>query len=69
MDSILILYANISSSIVVYQNVIHTNLMAELPFMGTEEIIMNAVLKGGDRQDLHEKIRVVHAICIHYLNL
>ena len=58
VDSILILYANISSSIVVYKNVIHTNLMQELPFMGTEEIIMNAVLKGGDRQELHEKIRV-----------
>lgn len=58
VDSILILYANISSNIVVYKNVIHTNLMAELPFMGTEEIIMNAVLKGGDRQELHEKIRV-----------
>ena len=58
VDSILILYANISSNIVVYKNVIKTNLMAELPFMGTEEIIMNAVLKGGDRQELHEKIRV-----------
>lgn len=58
IDSILILYANIASGIVVYPNVIHTNLMAELPFMGTEEIIMNAVLKGGDRQELHEKIRV-----------
>ena len=58
VDSILILYANISSNIVVYKNVIHTNLMAELPFMGTEEIIMNSVLKGGDRQELHEKIRV-----------
>lgn len=58
VDSILILYANISSNIVVYKNVINTNLMQELPFMGTEEIIMNAVLKGGDRQELHEKIRV-----------
>lgn len=58
VDSILILYANISSNIVVYKNVINTNMMQELPFMGTEEIIMNAVLKGGDRQELHEKIRV-----------
>ncbi len=58
VDAILILYANISSNIVVYKNVIKTNLMQELPFMGTEEIIMNAVLKGGDRQELHEKIRV-----------
>ncbi len=58
VDSILILYANIASGIVVYENVIKTNMMQELPFMGTEEILMNAVLKGGDRQDLHEKIRV-----------
>ncbi len=58
VDSILILYANIASGIVVYKNSIRTNLMQELPFMGTEEIIMNAVLKGGDRQELHEKIRV-----------
>lgn len=54
-DAILILYENISSNIVVYKNVIKTNMMQELPFMGTEEILMNAVLKGGDRQELHEK--------------
>lgn len=58
IDSILILYANITNGIVVYENVIQTNMMQELPFMGTEEILMNAVLKGGDRQELHEKIRV-----------
>ncbi len=58
VDSILILYANIASGIVVYENVIKTNMMQELPFMGTEEILMNAVLKGGDRQELHEKIRI-----------
>ena len=58
IDAVLILYANISSNIVVYKNVIKTNMMQELPFMGTEEILMNAVLKGGDRQELHEKIRV-----------
>lgn len=58
IDGVLILYGNISKNIVVYENVIRTNLMKELPFMATEEIIMNAVLKGGDRQELHEKIRV-----------
>ena len=58
VDAILILYANITSNIVVYENVIKTNMMQELPFMGTEEILMNAVLKGGDRQELHEKIRI-----------
>ena len=58
IDAVLILYANITSNIVVYENVIKRNLMQELPFMGTEEILMNAVLKGGDRQELHEKIRI-----------
>ncbi len=58
IDAVLILYGNISKNIVVYENVIKTKLMQELPFMATEEIIMNAVLKGGDRQELHEKIRV-----------
>lgn len=57
-DAILKIYANISENIVVYENSIRANIMKELPFMGTEEILMNAVLKGGDRQDLHEKIRV-----------
>lgn len=58
IDTILAIYANITSNIVVYENVIKKNIMEELPFMGTEEILMNAVLKGGDRQELHEKIRV-----------
>ena len=58
VDSILILYANIANGIVVYQNVIKSNVMKELPFMATEEILMKAVLKGGDRQEQHEKIRI-----------
>ena len=57
-DAILKIYANITSGIVVYENSISANIMKEIPFMGTEEILMNAVLKGGDRQELHEKIRV-----------
>ena len=57
-DAILKIYANITSNIVVYENRIRANIMKEIPFMGTEEILMNAVLKGGDRQELHEKIRV-----------
>lgn len=57
-DAILKVYANITEGIVVYENVIKANIMKEIPFMGTEEILMNAVLKGGDRQELHEKIRV-----------
>lgn len=58
VDAILKIYANITENIVVYENVIRTNIMKEIPFMGTEEILMNAVLKGGDRQELHEKIRL-----------
>lgn len=57
-DAILRIYANITENIVVYENVIKSNIMNEIPFMGTEEIMMNAVLKGGDRQELHEKIRI-----------
>ncbi len=57
VDAILKVYANITENIVVYENVIRTNVMKEIPFMATEEILMNAVLKGGDRQELHEKIR------------
>lgn len=57
-DAILKVYANITENIVVYENVIRANIMKEIPFMATEEILMNAVLKGGDRQELHEKIRV-----------
>lgn len=58
VDGILKIYANITENIVVYENRIRANIMEEIPFMGTEEILMNAVLKGGDRQELHEKIRV-----------
>lgn len=58
IDAVLRIYANISENIVVYENSIRANIMKEIPFMGTEEILMNAVLKGGDRQELHEKIRI-----------
>lgn len=56
-DAILLLYGNIVQNIVVYPNVIKKHIDQELPFMATEEILMKAVLKGGDRQDLHERIR------------
>ena len=48
---------NITSGLVVYPKVIHARLMSELPFMATENIMMDAVKEGGDRQVLHEKIR------------
>lgn len=57
-DSILELYINVTSGLVVYPEVIRQHLMAELPFMATENIIMDAVKAGGDRQELHERIRV-----------
>lgn len=56
-DGILELYINITSGLVVYPKVIEAHLMAELPFMATENIMMDAVKAGGDRQELHERIR------------
>jgi adenylosuccinate lyase len=57
IDAILLLYQNISSGLVVYPQVIARHLDEELPFMATETILMAAVARGGDRQDLHERIR------------
>lgn len=57
-DSILDIMNNVVSGLVVYEKVIYKHVMAELPFMATENIIMEAVKKGGDRQKLHETIRV-----------
>jgi adenylosuccinate lyase len=57
-DAILILLRNIVDGLVVYPKVIEKHLQEELPFMATEEILMAGVRAGGDRQDLHERIRV-----------
>ena len=57
-DVILSLLANITDGMQVYPKVIHARIMSELPFMATENIIMEAVKAGGDRQDIHEAIRV-----------
>lgn len=57
-DSIMEIYLNVTEGLVVYPNVIKSHLMAELPFMATETILMDAVKAGGDRQELHERIRV-----------
>jgi len=57
VDGILDLYLNVVDGLVVYDKVITKRLMAELPFMATENIMMDAVKAGGDRQELHEKIR------------
>lgn len=58
LDGVLNLYINITSSMVVYEKVIAAHVNSELPFMATENIMMEAVKRGGDRQELHEKIRV-----------
>ncbi len=58
VDAILILYRNVCSGLVVYPKVIEKHLNEELPFMATENILMDAVKAGGDRQELHERIRV-----------
>jgi len=58
LDGVLNLYMNVSSNLVVYSNVIMSHIKAELPFMATENILMEAVKRGGDRQELHERIRV-----------
>ncbi len=61
VDSILNIMINVCDGLVVYPKVIEQRVMRELPFMATENIMMNAVKKGGDRQKLHEKLRV-HAL-------
>lgn len=58
IDACLILYRNISDGLVVYPGMIEKSLMEELPFMATEEILMAGVRAGGDRQVLHERIRI-----------
>ncbi|MDX1963448.1 MAG: lyase family protein, partial [Pirellulales bacterium] len=58
VESILILYENIAAGLVVYPRVIERNLREELPFMATESLLMAAVSAGGDRQELHERIRL-----------
>ena len=57
IDGILDLYLNVVDGLVVYPKVIEKHMMAELPFMATENIMMDAVKAGGDRQELHERIR------------
>lgn len=59
VDGILDLYLNIVDGLVVYPKVIEKHLMSELPFMATENIMMDEVKTGGDRQELHEKIRTL----------
>ncbi len=57
VDAILSLYINVVDGLVVYDKVIYRHFMSEIPFMATENIMMDAVKKGGNRQELHELIR------------
>lgn len=59
IDGILNIYMNVSENLVVYEKVIAKHIAAELPFMATENIMMECVKAGGNRQELHEKIRVL----------
>ena len=61
VDAILGVYLNVTSDLVVYPKVIESRVMAELPFIASENIMMDLVRRGGDRQEIHEKIRV-HSI-------
>ncbi|WBW95069.1 adenylosuccinate lyase [Oceanirhabdus sp. W0125-5] len=58
LDGVLNLYLNVTENMVVYPKVIESHVMAELPFMATENILMECVKRGGDRQELHERIRM-----------
>ena len=58
MDAILNIYMNITSGLVVNDKVIRRRVMEKLPFMATENIMMESVKRGGDRQQLHERLRV-----------
>ena len=59
LDGILNIYMNVSENLVVYDKIIAKHIAAELPFMATENILMECVKAGGNRQELHEKIRVL----------
>lgn len=58
VDAILNILMNVTDGLVVYPHVIRRRVMEELPFMASENILMDAVKRGGDRQELHEKLRV-----------
>jgi adenylosuccinate lyase len=58
VDAILVLFRNVATGLVVYPKMIEARLAQELPFMAAEVLLMEAVKRGGDRQDLHEKFRV-----------
>ena len=58
VDAILNIYSNVASNLVVHEKVIEKHVLEELPFMASENIMMDAVKRGGNRQELHERIRI-----------
>ena len=60
---------NVTDGMVVYPKVIEQRVMQEIPFMASENIMMAAVKKGGDRQELHEKIREYSMLATHQVNV
>ena len=65
IDGILLLVENVTKGLVVYPRVVEKNLREQLPFLATEEILMAGVAAGGDRQDLHERVRVHSRAAAH----
>jgi adenylosuccinate lyase len=65
VDGILILVENVAKGLVVYPKVVAKHLREQLPFLATEEILMAGVAAGGDRQDLHERVRVHSRAAVH----
>jgi adenylosuccinate lyase len=65
LDGVLDVLRNVASGLVVYENTIRANLMAELPFLATENILLAAVQNGADRQETHEIIRVHSQAAAH----
>ena len=66
VDAILNIYMNVTSGLVVYDRVVHRRVMEKLPFMATEDVMMECVKRGGNRQELHEALRQYsHAAAAH----
>ncbi|HBB72658.1 MAG TPA: adenylosuccinate lyase, partial [Ruminococcus sp.] len=69
VDAILNIMMNVTDGMVVYPEIVRRRLMAKLPFMATENIMMDAVKKGGDRQALHERIREYSMIAAEQIKI
>lgn len=68
-DGVLLICANVTDGLVVYPKIIEKHLYAKLPFMATEDILMRAVKKGGNRQELHARIRAYSMIAVEKVKM